>query len=25
MIPEEALIVTINEKGNIYCQKKEKD
>ena len=25
MIPEEALIVTINEKGNIYCQKKEND
>ena len=25
MIPDEALIVTINEKGNIYCQKKEKD
>ena len=25
MIPEESLIVTINEKGNIYCQKKEKD
>ena len=25
MIPEEALIVTINEKGNVYCQKKEKD
>lgn len=25
MIPEEALIVAINEKGNIYCQKKEKD
>ena len=25
MMPEEALIVTINEKGNIYCQKKEKN
>ena len=23
MMPEEALIVTINEKGNIFCQKKE--
>ena len=24
MMPEEALIVTINGKGSIYCQKKEK-
>lgn len=24
MMPEEALLVTLNGKGNIFCQKKEK-